>query len=132
MEYYKIRIALALLGLVVVFAYPAYRKFNASKEVAWDMKTIISEVENYREYKEYYDYLVEEAHKQAFDHSFSAGIGRRASGEKFNADQYLEEAIVWMIARAKQDGSTHIAAALEKHFFEEEEPQGTADKKKNK
>lgn len=109
-----------LLLLAVVFGYRYYNKSETSDEVLRDLIVFVSEVEGYEKNPDYYNYLAESAHDEAFADSYHMAIGKR-DRTTFDVGLYAMEVFPLMIEQAERDKSPHVVAALKKLFEEDEE-----------
>lgn len=101
---------LVLLG-VIGFGMKFYFKSNADADVRQQMIALVHEFDNYSENAAYYDRLVDQYHREAFEAAYDMGSRRRSA--KLNAKAYLLQISSRMAAKAEADGKADVAASLE-------------------
>lgn len=107
------RIAIAAVGVIIALMVGFSRKSDDGKEVLKDAKALIRDVQGFNESPEYYDRLVERAHREVFSDAYTTGFGRRSRGT-LDEDKYLTDLFARMIQIAKGEGAEHVAKNLQK------------------
>lgn len=126
------RIALAAIGVVIALIVGFSRKGDDGKQVLKDAKQMIRQVQGYGESPEYYDRLVDRAHREVFNDSYSMGYGRHSRGT-LDEEKYLTDLFARMIQIADGEKADHVSKNLKKlhdQIFEiEPEPDPKTKKK---
>lgn len=98
-----------IIGLIVAFS----RKGDDGKEVLKDAKQMIRQVQGFHESPEYYERLVDRAHREVFSEAYSMSVGRRSRGT-LDEDKYLTDLFARMIQIAQGENADHVAKNLKK------------------
>jgi len=111
-------VALIIVALLVgafVFATRGRHHTDTSAKVKANAHNLLTQVEGFEKDEAYYTSLLEGAHQRAFDQTYKIVYGR-PDLSAFDNDAYLHALFPMMIAKAKAEGSTHIAANLESFY----------------
>ncbi|UCC28702.1 MAG: hypothetical protein JSU86_10920 [Phycisphaerales bacterium] len=107
------RIARWLVSLVVVIAvgvtFYAHRREDASRRIKAEMLGIIEDMSLPSKWQEEAAWLVEAAHKEAFDNALDV---TKKLGRKFDERVYYNKVFDLIIDRAREDGRTQLAESL--------------------
>lgn len=107
------RIARWLVSLVVVLAvgviFYVHRREDASRRIKAEMLGIIEDMSLPSEWQEEASWLVEAAHKEAFDSALDV---TKKLGRKFDECVYYNKVFDLIINRAREDGQTQLADRL--------------------
>ncbi len=108
-----IRIAGVVVALIVGLIVAFSRKGDDGKEVLKDAKQMIRQVQGFHESPEYYERLVDRAHREVFSDAYSMGVGRRSRGT-LDEEKYLTDLFARMIQIAQGENADHVAKNLKK------------------
>lgn len=111
-------IAAIIIGLIaagLVIGSRMQSKGDTGDKMKAEALAIISHVKGFEKDRAYYTSLLDGAHERAFEENYHISYGKRTRGT-FDPNVYIEQVFKLMIDRANSDGSTHIAANLDKYY----------------
>jgi hypothetical protein len=115
----KTRLVVLVIVAIIVGAFVVATRGrhhdDTSAKVKAGAHNLLSQVEGFEKDQAYYDSLLDTAHPAAFEQIYKIVYGRPDLSE-FDTDAYLRAVFPMMIARAKTDGSTHIATSLDTFY----------------
>lgn len=110
----------ALVIAAGLVGYQFHKKDKTNEEYRQKLHAFVAECDCYDASREYLDGLCDQAHDKAFQDAYRMG-GRRTS-TKFDADQYVDEAMTFILEQARKDGRKEVVASLERFGGIEPEP----------
>jgi hypothetical protein len=88
---------------------------NMSDKYLWQSKAFVAQADKYDEHREYFDWLVETAHNDVFEDSYSRTYGRRGrSRSHMDVEKYENDIIARMIELARQNDYHDVADSIER------------------
>ncbi len=103
-------VVLALLIVGGLIGWRFYNKGESGNDILDQIKLVVAECPSYEKNKDYFDYITEKAHEEAFDRAYTMGGRRRAA--TFDEGKYLIEVFAVMIDLANADKATAVATEL--------------------
>jgi hypothetical protein len=112
MDGWMIRVLGGLVVLGIAIGFKFMNKGDDGKEIRADAHKLVAQLPSYKENRQYYDWLCDVSHDEAFDKAYTVTYGRRSRNE-FDEEVYIEHLFEGMAAKARQDKSDHIAEECE-------------------
>lgn len=107
-----LRIGGGLVVLAIVIGFRFMNKGDDGKKIRQQAHQLVAQLPSYGDNRQYYDWLCDVCHEDAFDKAYTVNYGRRSRNE-FDEDVYVEHLFEGMAVRARQDKSDHIAEECE-------------------
>lgn len=110
----RLVIALVVISAGAVGWYVS--RGNAGAEVFKVAQEVVAHADGYKENKEFFDWLVKDAHEGVFNDSYHGATRSRGTRQAawVEFDKYIDDLFARMISNAKDQSATGVATALEK------------------